>query len=399
MTWMACLLGLVVVASPGVASAAPVVNWVPGSTKRIVQITGDVDAATGTPTPTRTFERAQLAATDLGSSFEHNGRLVLLFGDSHGGHAGDLDTWAVSTATRADHFAMQIPTDETSVWRPIAPPDLRHGAFCVPSHGLSHDGAMVVLYTQSAAGNDADTMKRSFLIQSRDDGATWATLYQLPNGGIEEPRFVNGYFVRHEGFIYLFGSGKYRASSPTLARAEEALFPAREAWTYFAGVDEAGAVRWCADPENTAMLFAHNVVGEFSCEWIEPIKCWVMLYNSSQPRGIVMRAAPQPWGPWSDAQVIFDPWRDGGYGQFLHVAGGSDRVGDPGRAEEWGGEYGPYLIPRFCAGDASRCELVYTMSTWNPYAVVLMRSVVAVAPGDGFGLANPAAPIDPSPRP
>lgn len=375
------------------------VRYIPGSTQKLAQITGDIDLQTGATTGTQTASRAHLISTDLGSTFEHNGRLVLLFGDTHGRREADLDALAFSDSTDARAFTMDIPVDDTGTWRAIAPSGLNHGAFCVASHGVSLAGSIYVLYTQGAEDNAADTMKRSFLIASPDDGASWTTLYQLPNGPAEAPRFVNGYFAKRDDFLYLFGSGKYRASSPTLARIEAVRFPARDAWMFFAGGDASGATRWSTSVEESATLFDHDVVGEFSCEWIEPLQRWVMLYNSAQPRGIVMRHAPQPWGPWSAGEVIFDPDRDEGYGSFMHVAGGRDTLSDPGREGEWGGEYGPYLIPRFITGDASRCELVYTMSTWNPYGVVLMRSVVTTGDPSAFGLANEPAPNDPSPRP
>jgi hypothetical protein len=125
-------------------------------------------------------------------------------------------------------------------------------------------------------------------------------------------------------------------------------------------------------------LFRHDVVGEFSVAWLEPVKRFVMLYNSHKPRGITMRSAKTPWGPWSDATVIFDPWRDQAYGKFMHApakpAQKDDGLSDPRREREYGGEYGPYLMARFTTGDAGKCRAYFTMSTWNPYQVVVMQT-------------------------
>jgi hypothetical protein len=77
--------------------------------------------------------------------------------------------------------------------------------------------------------------------------------------------------------------------------------------------------------------------------------------------------------------VLFDPWLDQGYCHFLHVSWESqncDSVQDPGRDNEWGGEYGPYLFEDFFDGDAQGGTLYFTMSTWNPYTVVLMQADV-----------------------
>ena len=39
----------------------------------------------------------------------------------------------------------------------------------------------------------------------------------------------------------------------------------------------------------------HDVVGELSVAYCEPVGRYVMLYNSTRPRGIVMRWAAAPW--------------------------------------------------------------------------------------------------------
>jgi hypothetical protein len=59
---------------------------------------------------------------------------------------------------------------------------------------------------------------------------------------------------------------------------------------------------------------------------------------------------------------------------------GGDHVQDDAflsgsRNNEYGGEYGPYQITRFSTGQPKEiCDLHYTMSTWNPYQSVLMRT-------------------------
>ena len=76
--------------------------------------------------------------------------------------------------------------------------------------------------------------------------------------------------------------------------------------------------------------------------------------------------------------VIFEPWRDNGYGHFMHISAKfqekTDTLSDPKRDDQWGGEYGPYVMSRFTTGTNRQCRIYYTMSTWNPYQVVVMRS-------------------------
>jgi hypothetical protein len=73
-----------IVASPAVTYSAQF-EFVPGSSKKICQLIGDVDLQFGTPTISQTLTRAGVSGTDLGFSFEHNGKLYFLFGDTQPG--------------------------------------------------------------------------------------------------------------------------------------------------------------------------------------------------------------------------------------------------------------------------------------------------------------------------
>lgn len=360
--------------------AQPILHYHPGSTRKIAQLTGDYDSAWGYPTRNRTDTRAAMQATDLGSTLEHNGKLLFLFGDTWGGRNGLLDTWGVTSSTDPWNVDMDIPVSADGKWRAIAPPGLHLYEFCVPSHGISVNGVLYVVYTQP--GNDGAIMKESWMISSANDGVSWLPMFQLDNGTESNPKFVNVWMEERGDYIYIFGCGAYRASSPYLARCLKSAWPAKASWQYYIG-SVYGVPAWSSNPAQAVALFNHNELGEFSCCWVPQLNCWVMLYNCGNPRGIVMRSAANPWGPWSAAKVIMDPFVDQAYGNFMHISwdfSKMDMMSDAGRELEWGGEYGPYIIPRFTRGDASRCELYYTMSSWNPYQVVIMRSVLSTSP-------------------
>jgi len=112
---------------------------------------------------------------------------------------------------------------------------------------------------------------------------------------------------------------------------------------------------------------------------VRPVKRYLMLCNAAMPRGITLRSAEAPWGPWSAGTVIFKPGRDNGYGHFMHIKNKTDGLSDPNRAEEWGGEYGPYIMSRYTSGAEGHCQIYYTMSTWNPYHVMVMRGGLKLA--------------------
>src|SRR4051812_49869647 len=60
----------------------PQIELVPGSLRKVCQLTGEHDRQRGTHAHNRTETRFGLVGTDLGASFEHDGRLWFLFGDT-----------------------------------------------------------------------------------------------------------------------------------------------------------------------------------------------------------------------------------------------------------------------------------------------------------------------------
>lgn len=343
---------------------------VEGSTTKVCQLSGDLDRPEGKPTLSQTGERFGVIATDLGSSFEHKGRLYFLFGDTWG-RPGGKDVLAWTTSNDPEAILLDFHRAPDGKWLPLAVPGVRLGPFEVPSYGVSIGGDIYVVLTTDHSPEK--TMGRSVVARSRDDGRTFDKLYDL-----SDDKFINVALWTSGQWLYVFGSGDYRRSSVCLARVKPADFRRPSKLSYLSGMDAGGSPQWSPRQRDATPLFEHDVVGEFSVAFCEPVGRYVMLYNSTKPRGITMRSAATPWGPWSDGQVIFNPWRDEGYGHFIHLPfrlhGGGKTFHDPQREAEGGGEYGPYIISRFTTGTAEQCRLYYTMSTWNPYQVVLMRS-------------------------
>jgi hypothetical protein len=195
---------------------------------------------------------------------------------------------------------------------------------------------------------------------------------------LSRDKFINVSFWSADGWLYIYGSGDYRKSSVYLARVNPMNLGDPSQLQYFVGTDLAGQPQWSPRESDAVSLFHHDVVGEFSVAYLAPVNQYVMLYNSSAPRGIMMRSAKTPWGPWSEGAIIWEPWRDNGYGHFMHISskfkGRSDTFSDPRRDDQWGGEYGPYIMARYTSESNGWFRIYFTMSTWNPYQVVVMRS-------------------------
>lgn len=363
----------------GVSSAAGAdqLIYVPNSSEKVCQLTGDSDRTTGASTLSQTEKRFGLEATDLGSSFEHKGRLYFLFGDTWG-RPGDRDALAWTKSADPEKIILDFHKADDGKWLPLTVPGIKQGAFEIPSGGVSIADAMYVVFTTDHSAKKV--MGRSVIARSHDDGRTFKLLYEL-----SRDKFINVSFWSADRWLYIYGSGDYRKSSVCLARVKPADIGDRSKLQYFGGPDADGKPQWLPKEADAVPLFRHDVIGEFSVAYLAPVKRYVMLYNSEKPRGIIMRSAETPWGPWSEGTVVFEPWRDKGYGHFIHISSKnkdkSDALSDLERENEWGAEYGPYMIARFTSGSDGQCRIYYTMSTWNPYQVVVMRSDLKLGAG------------------
>lgn len=361
------------------------VSYVPGSSRKICQLTGDYDWERDEFTPSQTLHIGILG-TDLGSSFVHDGKTYFLFGDTVGLSLFADDSIAFTTDTDPEHcLKLQFITNALGAFNHLSIPGVSTGFMEVPTGGFSANNSMYIIYTTDTTF--FKRMTRSVLARSKDNGNHFTFVSDL-----SRTRFINVAPTVVENAeipglpdvtgkgILLFGSGAYRQSDPYLAYLPMENVEDPQALRYFIGLDENGIPRWSDKETEASALFAAGCIGEISAAWNPFIRKWLMLYNC-HGRGIVFRTADLPWGPWSKPRVLFNPWRDEGYCHFIHASWLSrwcDFVNDFGRGFTSGGVYGPYMIPGFFKGDDKTTTIYYVMSTWNPYQVVLMRSVLSI---------------------
>jgi hypothetical protein len=353
------------------------VIYVAGSSQKIEQLIGDWDNERKQPTNNLTAARFGLHATDLGVPFEHKGKTFVLFGDIPG-TGNDRDPLGFTTDTDpGDGFNLDFVTNPDGNYRPIDVPGVSMNAFEVPMEGVSWNDTMYIYVT-------TDNMTRSIVARSTDDGYTFARLYDLSNSkfinvSVSKSKTDSCYPEPENSEIQvMFGSGLYRQSNVYLAyqRADEI---GEKSLTYFRGVDVDGKPEWTILEEEANPVFIQPCVGELSVSFNQFLEKWILIYNCGNPRGVNCRVADNPWGPWSEPFVIFDPDIDNGYCHFMHAnwdVRQCDSVHDFGRENEWGGEYGPYQFEQFAAGKEDETTIYYTLSTWNPYTVVLMQSTL-----------------------
>lgn len=336
-------------------------------------------------------ERVGLAGTDLGVSFEASGRIVFLFGDSW---TSDKQDWDVDSAAFLRTQPLPARGLQPLTWftrdggrfLPLAPKGLPLGGMNVPVEGFTV-GDRTYVFFDGGWDPKRKLHTHSILAHTRKLEFGELTLdHSAPT-----TKFVNVSVVREGDELWIFGTGAYRRSAIHLARARVADVADRSKWRYWPELDAT-----VGDEARAAAIVPAATAGELSVRRDPRSGTWFLAYNCGEPRGIVLHAARDPRGPWSAPLVVFDPERDHGYGYFLHrktsAAGFDDGLSEPGREEEWGGEYGPYLVPAWFTSSADGVGLVYTLSSWNPYQVHVLRSWLSI-PG-GTPVAPAARPPD-----
>jgi hypothetical protein len=409
-------------------------TYVPGSSQKVCQLSGETDRQFNASTANQTVTRFGLVGTDLGYSFVHDRKLFFLFGDSitsatfNGKPNGpsnpprqvdDNDAIAFSTDTSLSPCIRLnfITYPDGAFKNPVVldaqgKPAIKLHNLEVPVAGISESGRMFVFY---ATDNPEDAAippqplgapTRTVAAVSDDNANTFHYLYDLSKGS--NGRFINiALGVGQDGFLYFWGTQGgtlYRKSSVFLARRPTGSLGSLIGMEYLQSINADGKPVFISN-ESLAMPLFHDstldatgkpqtadCMGELGVEWNPFLKRWVMLYNCSDrtpanPPGIYMRLAENPWGPWSAPQTIFNSERDKGLCYFIHRAVTDkqqqcDTVSDPNRLAEGGGVYGPYFLAGFTTGEAASgtSTFYYTLSTWNPYTQVIMKTTIQAKP-------------------
>lgn len=379
------LAGLLVFMA-GAASAAESGLQRIGTTQKVCQLTGETDWQSGKPTAAKTMSNFGLDAADLGYPIEHNGKLILLFGDSWptlqrpediveippNDAVGIVTTRATPTA--ANCLGMQIQTVSGATMRiedkgtPLkifaaatvtSPEKIQQGYFEVPTGGVSVGGVLYgFFWTDHCAKSHAikyapaeplarpaqrdercpetdarNSIGRGVMARSADDGKTFTQGQPLPPGFVYSIAInmavEQGMPETRDTPIYILGAPEYRASVPYLAQASVATFSNPAAWRFFAGRESDGKPKWIS---YQAWTGAYKTSGPTATTWHPPQAAEIFSGEGGKQAciGEFSLTWNKPLNQWLmvynchgiEARVAAEPWGD--WSQPTQLLGGKD---------------------------------------------------------------------------
>jgi hypothetical protein len=273
----------------------------------------------------------------------------------------------------------------------------------VPLDGVSNGESMFVFFSTGLRDVEGfHLMGRSVLARSAD-GVRFDYLWDFSADKLVNVSVVHGQVSSElaaswgwprgtTNVLWLWGSGRYRSSDVYLAVIPFGVLATpnpqgiRPSWTrFFSG--RRGAPAWSGSEEDATALFCNRSVGELCVRWNPPPVPVARHVQQRQPARHPAALGGAALGPWSETPLhLLNP--DDAYGHYMHRSwadGGTDHTqGDvlppfTMRDNEWGGEYGPYQIGHFATDEAGGSRIWWTLSTWNPYQVMLMTSHISLS--------------------
>lgn len=294
----------------------------PISTEYVSRVTGDSEND-NLPNPTNTYTNFALPATDYGIMWEAgNGNILSAFGDNWTDKAfkqnwksntlGITSNSDLENGIKFSAFVM-----DGNARKEIIPHTAGDNTFSyIPSAGIAVGRRQYMLFSKhimkpEPATPDSYLSEYSELAYSDDYGQNWVRSGVQWSG---TGNFVQGSFVKINGFVYFYGIPSGRLGVVKVARVLEDRMLEKSAWRYWDGN------KWNAN-ENAAIAITQGPAGELSVFYNSFYNRYIMMYLSVSNRAIVFRQSDNPEGDWSGEQILQEDTGEGLYGPSVHPYG------------------------------------------------------------------------------
>ncbi|MGB6038976.1 MAG: DUF4185 domain-containing protein [Gordonia sp. (in: high G+C Gram-positive bacteria)] len=315
--------------------------------------TQTVSWVTGPLSPNKTYKRFGISGTDVGVAWDNGrGQTLMAFGDTFGNCLTSDQQWRHNALLRSSdgNLSDGVRLDGRGfvgeMFGAVGFDGIEKTT--IPTAGISIGGKQYVNFMSVRSWGPASTWFTNYSATavSNDNGRSWRTPQgtSRPNLGINgDAKFQQGAYVKgvgpDAGWVYQYGTPNGRFGAAHIARFRPNDILNLGAYQYWNGRG------WTPSPDS-ARPIVRGPVTELSVAWSPYLNRYVML---DSPRGVLLRTAAHPQGPWSPARRIA-----------------------PSSLEL----YAPMMLPNSPALRGSGPELYFNASRWDDYNVLLVRTKV-----------------------
>ncbi|NLB85336.1 MAG: DUF4185 domain-containing protein [Acholeplasmataceae bacterium] len=321
----------------------------------------DMGLITGDDSPNKTGENWNVGGTDLGIPIydEANQKMFLAFGDTYSG-ADQLGNWRSNVmAVTTDLDASDGITIDSFLNnnRPVAKEFIPSRKVdnleitTIPTGGIVIGDSIYVHYMSVRVwkGSGEWDINYNGVVKSVDGGETWTRVNNLTwaesnedyvqtvtgMDGVElnkriAPNLLQVFPIKSaDGYIYIYGIPGGRSGGAKLGRVLVDNYEDFFEYEYFNGYDKnkdpifiKGTAGLEAILENDSSYIVPPTVAEISVMYNGYLKKWMILYKTNSVGRLIFRISDNPWGAWSDEELITTA-KDlpgGFYGEFMHEA-------------------------------------------------------------------------------
>ena len=318
---------------------------------------------TGEESLNKTQSQWGLGSTDLGTMFELNGAVYMVFGDTFQ-YSNQVGNWyknSMAKITDTENFQNGpvfewVRVNQNNGGLVNVRPNTDTGSMIATSGiGDIRDGKptlfMHIMEIRRWTSNGTHwVVNGSGWASSTNDGASWTLHDRIFEG---ETNFAQiACHKGDDGYLYILGAGPAGYGPVKLCRTPMATLEKKEGYEFFIGTDASGAPQWSKNEED-AVVVIDSVNKEIAMSYNPGLECFLFTTIDNVTQQMVIRDAKNLWGPWSKPQVLFDE-------SYVTHADIGQRF-----------FYGSFMYPGFMEDGGKTVYM--TLNKWVPYNIQWMK--------------------------
>ena len=271
---------------------------------------------TGENSLNQTQSRWGQGSTDLGTMFELNGAVYMVFGDTfqYNNQGGAWYKNSMAKITDTDNYENGpifewVKVNQNNGGLVNVRPNTDTGSMIATSGiGVNRDEQptlfmhIMEIRRWTSYGTHWVT-NGSGWASSTDDGTTWKLHDRIFEGDTNFAQIAC--YKSDDGYLYMLGTGAAGYGQVKLCRAPLDSFEKKEGYEFFIGTDAAGNPQWSKNEED-AVVVIDSVNKEIAVAYNEGLGCFLFTTIDNVTQQMVIRDAENIWGPWSKPSVLFD---------------------------------------------------------------------------------------------